>query len=297
VPANEGRLLASLFVVLAAIAAATIFLDHKFANLSTETAGYIGQLEKTVRSHEDALKAVDNGLAAAARGEQLKDVADQLKASTADATEAQSRLGKQLDSQREAIVEVQQRLKAWRDASPDYRPLFDQLQAQLQQQATALAELKAQPHSKPSDAAIGDPGKAATPAPAVPGLPPELAHQVGRLADPDPAARFEAVDELLRSKNQAVREHLLPMAKDADTFVRRLVVEGLREFKRPECVDVLLTALADPEEIVRDTAWRSLKELTGQKLPFEASGGKEARARAQQKWQEWWDKNKAGFGS
>ena len=62
-------------------------------------------------------------------------------------------------------------------------------------------------------------------------------------------------------------------------------------------VEALLAGLADADENVRDTAWGSLKILTGQKLPFEATGTKDVRARAVQRWQEWWDKNKATFGS
>jgi len=65
----------------------------------------------------------------------------------------------------------------------------------------------------------------------------------------------------------------------------------------PRHSDDLLAALGDADEYVRDTAWRSLKDVTGQKLPFESAGTKDARARATARWQEWWDKNKAGFGA
>ena len=132
---------------------------------------------------------------------------------------------------------------------------------------------------------------------AVPGVPAELAHQIKRLQDPDPATRFEAVYELLQTKNVSLLPQLLPMAQDGDTFVRRLTVDGLRDFKQAAVVDALLTALGDPEEIVRDAAWRSLKDLTGQKFPFEATAGKEVRQRAQARWQEWWEKNRATFAS
>ena len=117
-----------------------------------------------------------------------------------------------------------------------------------------------------------------------------------KLSATDPAVRFEAVDELLRSKNALVLPPLLPLARDPDSFVRRLTVEGLRDFKRPEVVEALLVALVDSDDNVRDTAWRSLKEVTGQKFPFETNATKDARARAVQRWQEWWEKNKATFG-
>jgi HEAT repeat protein len=158
----------------------------------------------------------------------------------------------------------------------------------------SLAELRALP--RPAEPVAAAEPAGSTPGTAPAGVPAALQHQIARLQDEDPATRFEAVDELLRSRDMTMLEHLLPMAKDGDTFVRRLTVEGLRDFRAPEVVDALLVALADPEEIVRDTAWRSLKELTGQKLPFEATAARDVRARAQQKWQEWWDKNRGTFG-
>jgi HEAT repeat protein len=129
-------------------------------------------------------------------------------------------------------------------------------------------------------------------------LPAALAEQVRKLQSHDAAIRFEAVDELVRSKNAAVLPHLLPVANDPDPFVRRVTMDGLAGFRQPEAVDVLLSGLGDGDENVRDTAWRSLREVTGQKFAFDAfNPSKEVRARAQQRWQEWWDKNKATFGS
>ena len=98
-------------------------------------------------------------------------------------------------------------------------------------------------------------------------------------------------------QGKAVVEHLLPMAKDNDVLVRRLVVDGLKDFKQATVVDVLLVALADPADIVADTAWRSLKDMTGQKMPFDAKGSREERSRAQKVWRDWWDKNRNAFGS
>lgn len=102
---------------------------------------------------------------------------------------------------------------------------------------------------------------------------------------------------MLRSKNPAVVDRLLPLARDPDSFVRRLTVEGLRDWKTAPVVDALLAGLEDADENVRDTAWRSLKEVTGQKFPFETLATKDARGRAVQRWTEWWESNKATFGS
>jgi HEAT repeat protein len=128
-------------------------------------------------------------------------------------------------------------------------------------------------------------------------VPAAFAEQAKKLASADPAVRFEGVDDLLRTKQADAVPLLLPMARDADPFVRRLTVEGLATWKRGDVVETLLAALGDADEYVRDTAWRSLREVTGQKIPFEASGGKDARARAVAKWQDWWAKNQATFGA
>ncbi|MHC4079229.1 MAG: HEAT repeat domain-containing protein, partial [Planctomycetota bacterium] len=126
-------------------------------------------------------------------------------------------------------------------------------------------------------------------------LPANLGHQVARLKDDDAGNRFEAVDQLIRSKNPRVREHLLPMLKDPDLFVRRLTAEGLGDFKHAESVDALIVALADPESIVRHTAYTSLKKLTGQKIAFDPDASASSRNSAQRKWKTWWSKAKADF--
>jgi hypothetical protein len=127
------------------------------------------------------------------------------------------------------------------------------------------------------------------------GLPPAIAHNVARLADADDGTRFEAVDELLATKDARVFEYIVPLAKDPDPFVRRLVLEGLGEYHSAISVDTLLTALADPEGIVRHTAYGSLKQVTGQTLPFDPDASADQRAVLQRKWLQWWEKNKKTF--
>ena len=188
------------------------------------------------------------------------------------------------------LTGIQRKMKDLESGRADYGPVLTELRQHLQGQAATLAELLAKPAPRAAPEPVME-----VPV-EVPGMSPELAHQVRKLEDRDPAARFEAVDELLRSRDEAVLEHLLPMLKDKDLFVRRLTVEGLRDFRQTEVVEALLVSLADAEDIVRDTAWRSLKEITGQKIPFEASASKDARTRSQENWREWWKKNRESFG-
>jgi hypothetical protein len=176
------------------------------------------------------------------------------------------------------------------------------LKQQLQRQSTAIAELRNAPPAAPAA-----PVEAASPPPdsgekdnqggGAAALPAPLLEHARKLQSTDPAVRFEAVDQLLRSKDPIVLPSLMPLLRDPDSLVRRLVVEGFADHKRPEVVDALLTGLGDADDRVRETAWRSLCAVTGQKLPFDTKASAEARTRAQQRWQEWWDKNKATFGS
>jgi HEAT repeat protein len=202
-----------------------------------------------------------------------------------------------LEPLRVGIAALQQQAQRQQAVAIDYRPLFDDLRSQLQRQALAIAELRA------AGGAVAQPTPApAQPTPAgepsaAPGLAPALQTQIAKLASAEAALRFEAVDELARSKDPAVLPSLLPMVRDADAFVRRLTVEVLRDFRHVEAVDALLVALGDDDENVRDTAWRSLRELTGQKLAFDATASKDARGKAAAKWQEWWGTARATFGS
>lgn len=295
---SDNRLLTVAFVLLVAIAGATIYLEYRFNErvdgVRAATTAAVDQLDRSVRSQDDLLRGLDTGLAAAASQKQLDTLGKRLDGIDQSLGDERARQLLAAEKQQQAVDKLDARLLALSDARAEQKLLLGQLQTQLQQQSVTLAELRAMPRPAVKEASA-EPAPA--PVAAVPGLSPQLAHQVTRLADPDPATRFEAVDELLRSKEPLVREHLLPMTKDADTFVRRLTVEGLADFKHPSCVDALLVALADPEKIVADTAWRSLKKLTGQNLPFDVEASKDARARAQQRWQDWWDKNKMSFGS
>lgn len=291
--AHDPRLLPIGIAVLAGLAAVAIFLDYRLQTLEGRNEQQFTLVAEDQKVSGDLMRSVSVAMDTVAQRRDVDAVTERV--SLLDA--AQTRLGDQLrtmaDQHASRLAALQQNLQELQRSRPDYGPVLTELRLQLQQQAVTLAELKALPRAREPEPAAP---VASTPAP-VPGISPALSHQIGRLKDADPATRFEAVDELLRSKEPAILEHLLPMAKDEDTFVRRLTVEGLKDFRQAAAVDALLVALADPVEIVRDTAFRSLKDLTGQKLPFDATAPRDSRARMQQRWQEWWEKNRETFGS
>jgi HEAT repeat protein len=301
-PVDSARLMTIAIVLLAALAGAVLFLDAHLARIEDAASGAHNMERASRKADSEALLGVAvklDGAATAAELQQVRDAGDALSARLSAAEEAaQSRqavLEQELDGLRRA-------LRAAEDKIVDYRPLFEDLR---QRHTRALAvieglrdrpgvaalEAPATPAAGPSDPQPPGPGDAAAA-----GLPAPLAEQVQKLGASDPAIRFEAVDALIESDNPDVLPHLLPLAKDADAFVRRLVVEGLRGFKKPEAVDALIEALRDADENVCDTAWRSLRDVTGQRLPFDASSTKEARGRAAQKWSDWWAKARDAFG-
>lgn len=298
---HDPRLVPVAIALLAALAAATIFLDYQLAGLERRRAQAQDKLEQGMRTDHEAIQRIDVAMDGTARRADLDGFADKLNASLAMGQQDAAQAREQLEAMGRDVAVVQRDVRGMAAGAVDYRPLFDDLRQQLQRQAAAIAEIRSVPAPVPVA-----PVEAATPPPSEEGgagggnadaLPPALAEHARKLQSTDPAVRFEAVDELLRAKNAAALPHLLPLAKDTDSFVRRLTIEGLKGWKRPEVVEALLTALGDGDDLVRDTAWRSLREVTGQKLPFESTAAKDVRARAQQRWQEWWDKNKATFGS
>lgn len=295
---GESRLMVVAVVLLAAVAAATIFLDQRLATTQTTWQNQHNDLAQAQRSDSEVLQTISVSLDGAARRVDLDALGERLNAVDGVVQQGGERTQKDFDQLRQELAALRQELRTAQAATIDYRPLFDDLRQQLQRQAVALTELRT---NLPPAGAAREP---ASPAPVVEpvaeagGLPAALAEQVRKLQSSDPAIRFEAVDELVRSKNPDVLPHLLPIATDADSFVRRVTMDGLAGFHQPAAVEALLVGLGDSDDNVRDTAWRSLREVTGQKFPFDAfNPSKEVRARGQQRWQEWWDKNKATFGA
>ena len=299
---NSGapaHLLPVAVVLLAAVASATIFLDQKISGADNRWHESHEKIVLAQKSDSDVLQNLAVAMDQVVRKDDLKDIKTTLAQLEGDLKQANEQVRPQLDQVMKELASLRRDIGGVMTATIDLRPLFDELRQKQQRVAELLVAIekdgaRGAGTAKPEPAA---PATSPAETPGAPALPEALAEQVKKLKSPDPAVRFEAVDELLRSKNALILPHLLPIARDTDSFVRRLTVEGLRDFKRPEVVEALLVALTDNDDLVSETAWRSLKEVTGQKIPFEASGTKDARARAVQRWQEWWEKNKATFGT
>jgi hypothetical protein len=298
---HDGRLIAVAVVLLAAIAAATIFLDQKLSTADGQWRASHEHILQAQRSDGDVLQGIGVAMDGAARRLDVEAVATRVTDLVAAQQQRADELQKKFDGLQVDLAAVRQELRATASQIIDYRPLFEDLRQRQQRLGDAVQAAVAAPAAAPvaapaaaaPAAAVGEQGAP----PAAAALSEALSAQVKKLQSADPAVRFEAADFLLRSKDAAVMPFLVPLSRDADAYVRRLAVDGLRAWKHADVVEALLAALADADENVRDTAWSSLKEVTGQKLPFETTATKEARARAIQRWREWWDKNKASFGS
>jgi len=298
---DGGPTLPVLLCVLVAVIGGALYLEGRLATVAADIGGAQRDMAGRQRADSEALQDLGirlEDVAASADVRALLGRVDALAAQVVEqreaATEREALLDQEIDGLRRALRAAEERIV-------DYRPLFEDLRQRHARALAVLEGLRDRPGERPPVAASG----AAAPAPAAPDAPPAaddslpaaLAAQLANLGSSDPALRFEAVDVLIESKKPEVLRHLLPMAKDPDAFVRRLTVEGLREFRRPAAVDALLEALEDDDENVCDTAWRSLRDLTGQRHPFDASASKERRARAARKWREWWAGARDSFGS
>ena len=283
--------------MLAAMAAATIFLDQKISRVAVVQDEQHARVSTAMQGDSEVLQGLGKAMDSAAHRADVEALIERFATLDGVVRLHQEQMRQQVEQLRQGLGTVQQETRQFGAQAIDYRPLFEDLRQQLQRQATLMADLRST--SAPVTAlAVPQPDVPPPDAPVTAGLPEALAAQVRKLGDADAAVRFAAVDALLTSKNLAVLPNLLPMARDSDAFVRRLTIEGLRDFKHVDAVEALLAALGDSDVDVRETAWSSLKKMTGQKIPFDAASlSKETRQRGQLRWQEWWDKNKATFGS
>jgi hypothetical protein len=293
---DSSRILTVAIVMMIAFAGGVMFLDSRLSRVEDALIKASDAAATRQKADSDALQALSvkaDGFAArgdvAAIGLKQTELSGTLATMGENATQRQKVLEQEVGGLRTQVNETMAKIV-------DYRPLFEDLRQRHTRAMAALEGMRSQVAAVPASATpVPGPGPAIS-EPVI-DLPSELADQVRKLSAADPAVRFEAVDVLAESKNLKVLPYLLPLANDPDAFVRRLTVEGLREFRKPESVDALIAALRDEDENVCDTAWRSLRDLTGQKFKFEASASKEARGRSAQAWQDWWAKARATFGT
>jgi hypothetical protein len=294
-PRSVSPRLAGLCVILlAAIAGAAAFLDWRVTDEAGRMGARVGVLEQQWGTARDRIAQIESGVGLSAGKADVAALAGRFDRTTEDLQGLHAALGTAQSELRDALSQVAGLIRAQEKTTLEQGTALARIEQGLQHVSSGVARIEAEPRG----ARVPEPAGEAAPSPSAPpdpDLPQELQHQVASLADGDASARFIAVDKLIGSRNQAVRPHLIPMVKDPDPFVRRLTVEGLRNFRHADTVEALIVALGDAESIVRHAAFVSLRTLTGQTLEFDSDAPANTRMAAQRRWREWWDKNRDKF--
>lgn len=297
---RSGVAVGAVVVVLAAVAGAAMFVDWRLSEEARQLDGSVRSLAGSLTRSEDQIVQLTQRIAdTAARGD-LASVSAAIADLRGVVETGDETLRVRVESGESRVVELRDALRAAHESSLQQAARLAMLHDEVRSLGRDIAELRAAPRvavpARPDPMADPTPPAATEPDPATT-LPATLMHYVARLSDRDDGTRFEAVDELLESKDPRVFVHLVPLATDPDPFVRRLVLEGIANHRSVDTVEALLTALADPEGIVRHTAFESLKKVTGQSLPFDPDGSADQRAAMQRRWRQWWDKNRDSIGA
>lgn len=107
--------------------------------------------------------------------------------------------------------------------------------------------------------------------------------------------RWTAVQALGQTKDPAVAEHLVPVLRDPDLFVRMAACRVLGELRAVRAIPALIDALEDAEPSVREQAIAALRAASGQDLRFDPSAAPGERAKRVAEWRAWWSGAKDGL--
>ncbi len=113
------------------------------------------------------------------------------------------------------------------------------------------------------------------------------------LKDTDARVRHRAVMCLAWMGSQDVVPKLHELMKDDDASVRRAVVGALGTLKSKASFPGLIQALDDEDVKVREAAHRTLKELSGRRIAFNAKGTLEERDKVKARWRTWWKEQRS----
>ncbi|MHC5062851.1 MAG: HEAT repeat domain-containing protein [Planctomycetota bacterium] len=292
---TRGALMAGVLVLMVAVASLGIFVDWRLTDDAQVRRGEASRVMDMLRGQDDRLGSVEAQLLEVPASGDLEDLQRGSENLRDGLINLDQSLARSLDASDAKLQVLMESMGELRRAIDLQSARIADMQEQSDQALRDLSGLLAQPGSLsmasgPENSSF--PNSAAGRGGA---LPEELARHLPALRDSDAGTRFEAVDELLQSGDEAVYDHILPLAKDPDPFVRRLVLEGLAGDRDITAVDTLLLALGDEESLVRYTAIASLKKLTGQSFPFDAEASADQRSAMEKRWTQWWSKNKADF--
>ena len=293
------------FLMLLAVAGATLFLDWRFGNELEPLRSSMVSIQDEVDPLAARLVGVEKRLGNLLGPASIEPLRHGLDTMRDDLVGLESRVIESVRENAQRLRDLDTRLGALdagqrdllsrlSEVHGDLRRTYEQLQVVSERLMMAsLSPVAAAGVGSHGGSPSGLPAsQPPSPLSATELLPPHLLRFIEQLDDADDGERFVAVDELLESGDPRVFEFILPLAQDPDHFVRRLVCEGLKDHRSDASVDALLEALSDSESLVRHTAHASLRELTAQELPFDPDATPKRRASMERKWRDWWGKNR-----
>ncbi len=291
---------ATAFVMLVAVAGATVFLEWRVAEEAKNLGSSMSSSRDAVTRLDERLVSVERRLGATLSDGALNPIETKIASIQAELGGVEERVIGSVRGNATRLRDLGTHMHSLdsgqREQIARTAEFKTEVQSELRRLGDRVDEIAAAPRMPTTpvvDAgATNDEGDGAPAMPEPDALPEPLSGFVAQLTDRDDGARFEAVDELLQSGDPRVFPHILPLASDADPFVRRLVFEGLKDFRDATAVDALIQALGDAESLVRYTAYASLKALTSHDITFDPDAAAGKRASMQRRWQEWWDKNR-----
>jgi len=213
-----------------------------------------------------------------------------------DVDEVRIRLDEAARHQRDALEAVRDELarlgeKAFAVERIEAR--LDVQERQLEQVFDTLAELHGELLRQSQVRAEAPPAEPfAEPVAELPAEParPEWWPLVADLASPSSGKRWQAVQELGNTRDPLVVEHVAPMLRDADIFVRMAAARVLGDIRSQEGVPALIDALEDGEASVREAALVALRAVTGEDIAFDPVAKESERAKRVKAWRDWWKK-------
>lgn len=140
----------------------------------------------------------------------------------------------------------------------------------------------------PAGASAGNAAPAAAPAARWASLLPDL-------SNPDEAMRLNAVLELGETGDPGVAEHIVPLLKDTDSFVRMVSVQALGDLGYKPAVPKLIDSLSDDRWTVREAARDSLRTITGKNFGFDPTVREAEMKKKIDQWRSWWRREGDNF--
>ncbi len=302
VAAKSAGVIPAVFIVLIAVAGSAMFSDWRLSAENKALREELVSVKEQGKGLGNHMLNLEKRLSTSLAKGDLRVLEERLGTLRESLGEREARLGESLAGTKTQVQRLLENVAGMTTEQGQQNKAMTSIGEEVRNLRQDIAELRAAPQPVVSSTPEFDDGGAAPglvdatgKAAGDGGLPPEIAHNLVRLKDSDAGARFEAVDGLLQAQDPRAFAAIMPLTKDPDPFVRRLVVEGIADYRANESVDALIVALADPESIVRHTAYTSLKKLSGQALAFDPDASSAKRNTAQGRWKSWWEKSKAKF--